>query len=109
MVAARRTLSVAMPINWDDLDILGALDRLESAGRAYSMNGEDLVQAVADGRPVEDADRNTFARMLLMLRDETPQRLRFDQQQMTRDPAAATATARVPAIALALRADHERP
>jgi uncharacterized protein (TIGR02391 family) len=81
VVGARRTLFVAMPINWDDLEILGALDRLEDAGRAYSMNGEDLLQAVALGRSVEDADRNRFARMLLMLRDETPQRLRFDQQQ----------------------------
>jgi hypothetical protein len=64
----------------DDLEILGTLDRLEDAGRAYSMNGEDLLQAVADGRSVGD-DRNGFARILLMLRDETPQRVRFDQQQ----------------------------
>jgi hypothetical protein len=70
-----------MPINWDDLEILGALDQLEDAGRAYSTNGEDLLQAVAHGRSVEDADRNRFARVLLMLRDEAPPRLRFDQQQ----------------------------
>jgi hypothetical protein len=69
---ARRTLCVAMPINWEDLEILGALDRLEDAGRAYSNNGEDLLQAVADGRSVGDNDRNGFARILLMLRDETP-------------------------------------
>ena len=70
-----------MPINWDDLEILGAVDRSEDAGRAYSMNGEDLVQAVAHGGSVGDADRNAFARRLFLLRDETPQRLRFDQQQ----------------------------
>ena len=69
-----------MTIHWDDLEILGAVYRLEGEGRAYMMSGEDLLHASAGGRAVEEADRNAFARMLLMLRDGTPRYLAFDQQ-----------------------------
>jgi len=70
-----------MTIHWDDLEILGAVDRLEDEGRAYMLSGEDLLQAIAAGRGVEDANRHGLARMLLMLRNGSPRYLAFDQQQ----------------------------
>jgi hypothetical protein len=67
-----------MSIHWDDIELLRVLDQLEGEGRAYGMTGEDLLQAVAAGRPCTDQDRAAFVRLLHMLRDRG--RLRFEQQ-----------------------------
>jgi hypothetical protein len=67
-----------MPIFWDDLDILRALDKLEGENRAYHGSGEDLLKAAAGEQPVSDQDRAAFSLQLLMLRSQG--RLTFDQQ-----------------------------
>lgn len=72
-----------MPIHWDDLYVVRALDRLEGENRAYMANGEDLMQAVAQEMRITetclDPDRVTFARLLLSLMQNTPPRLTFEQ------------------------------
>jgi uncharacterized protein (TIGR02391 family) len=72
-----------VPIHWDDLYILRALDRLEGANRAYNENGETLMVAVAQEMEITEAcldpDRVTFARLLHQLAASTPPRLCFEQ------------------------------
>jgi hypothetical protein len=56
-----------MPIHWDDLLLLQTLDRLEGEGRAYQINGEDLMLAVAGQQIRPDQDREAFVRLLAVL------------------------------------------
>jgi predicted nucleotide-binding protein len=66
-----------MPIFWDDLDILRALDELEGESRAYHGSGEDLLKKAARDQLITDEDRAAFSRQLIML--ATQGRLTFDQ------------------------------
>jgi predicted nucleotide-binding protein len=68
-----------MPIAWDDIEILRALDRLEQEDRAYHDNGENLLRASAGEKPYTDQDRATFTRELMMLASRG--RLTFEQQR----------------------------
>lgn len=68
-----------MPIHWDDLEVLATLDRLEGEGRAYHINGEDLVQAVAAGRSCSDQDHASFVRLLLSMQSASPPTVAFEQ------------------------------
>jgi hypothetical protein len=58
---------VIVAIHWDDIAVLRTLDEWEAQGRAYHMTGQDLMQAVSGQHAVDDADRESFVRLLSML------------------------------------------
>jgi hypothetical protein len=66
-----------MPIFWDDLGILRALDELEGESRAYNGSGEDLLKKAAGDRLIGDEDRAAFSRLLIMLASQG--RVTFEQ------------------------------
>ena len=78
-----RAYATGVPIHWDDLYVVRTVDRLEGLNRAYNENGEDLMNAVAQEMRIadacQDADRETFARVLHQLAACTPPRLHFEQ------------------------------
>jgi predicted nucleotide-binding protein len=69
-----------MPIYWDDIELLKAIDQLEGEGRAHHMTGEDWIQLVAAGRQSTDEDRAAFVRLVHMLHGRG--RLTLEQMAM---------------------------
>jgi hypothetical protein len=67
-----------MAIHWDDLPLLAAVDQLEGEGRAYQMDGEELMKIVASNERCTDQDRTAFTQMLYSLASQW--RLQFENK-----------------------------
>ncbi len=80
-----------MAIQWDDIRLLQALDRIEDEQRAIDIDGLQLMLTVAGAERCEDLDRVSFTRLLYTLSEQG--RLSFEIKD---DPGVVVPSAEDP-------------